>query len=417
MNPPLSDCPQEFKVLIGLDWGDQQHAYCLRQPDGQIQTGTLQQTPEALHQWLEQLQERFPNTSMALGIETTKGPLINGLLGQEFLTIFPIHPATSAHYRRAFTPSGAKDDLPDSRVLLEILIHHRDKLRALFIEDPATRKLAGLVEARRKAVDRRTRLSNALKCRLKSYYPQALELAGEDLFSPLAMDLLSRWPELLSLQRAKPAILRKFFYLHNLRRPEHIQKRLDRIASARSLTTDEAIVTVAVAEVRALVEQLRVLQKHIAIFESEIAKSFKNHPEAELFRELPGAGAVLAPRLLVAFGTDRTRYPDASSLQKYSGIAPVREKSGAREWIHWRWNAPKFLRQSFHEWAGQTVIRSPWAKEFYRRQKQGGKGHHAILRALAFKWQRILWKCWSTHQAYREEIYVAALQRRCRQVT
>jgi transposase len=183
---------------------------------------------------------------------------------------------------------------------------------------------------------------------------------------------------------------------------------------ARIFDREGSFVSVAVAEVRALVEQLRVLQKHIAGFESQIASVFKAHPEAELFRDLPGAGPALAPRLLVAFGTDRTRYPDASSLQKFSGIAPVREKSGSRQWVHWRWNAPKFLRQSFHEWAGQTVVWSSWAKEYYQRQKKGGKGHHAILRALAFKWQRILWKCWTTRQAYREDIYETALQRRCK---
>jgi len=412
MNSDSANSSDQFKVLIGLDWGDQRHAYSLSQPDGQVQRGLLDQTPEALHQWFNDLQQRFPNTQIALAIETTKGPLINALMEQVFLTVFPIHPATSARYRRAFTPSGAKDDLPDSQVLLEILLHHRQKLRPLSLDDVPTRKLAGLVEVRRKTVDRRTQLSNALKCRLKSYYPLAIELAGEDLFTPLALDLLDRWPDLASLKSAKPATLKKFFYAHNLRRPEHLEQRLQRIASSRPLTTDEAIVFVAVSEVSALVAQLRVLQEHIERFEAQIATEFKAHPDCELFRDLPGAGPTLAPRLLVAFGTDRSRYPEASSLQKLSGIAPVREKSGARQWVHWRWNAPKFLRQSFHEWAGQTVVWSAWSKEYYRRQQRTGKGHHAILRALAFKWQRILWKCWITRQAYREEFYLATLQKR-----
>lgn len=188
-----------------------------------------------------------------------------------------------------------------------------------------------------------------------------------------------------------------------------MDERIEAIRGAVALTNDEAALVVGQAEVACLVAQLRVLQKHIAQFEADITAVFKAHPEAYLFQKLPGAGPSLAPRLLVAFGTDRSRYPDASALQKYTGIAPVREKSGDRVWIHWRWKAPRFLRQTFHEWAGQTVVWCPWAKAFYRHQLLRGKAHHAILRALAFKWIRILWKCWVTRTSYDESRYRAAL--------
>jgi hypothetical protein len=90
----------------------------------------------------------------------------------------------------------------------------------------------------------------------------------------------------------------------------------------------------------------------------------------------------------------------------------VREKSGRQVWIHWRWHAPKFLRQTFVEWAGQTVVHSPWAKAYYLQQKRAGKHHQAILRSLAFKWIRIVWRCWQTRTAYDETRYLEALTRR-----
>ena len=102
----------------------------------------------------------------------------------------------------------------------------------------------------------------------------------------------------------------------------------------------------------------------------------------------------MAPRLCVAFGTDRQRYPRVESLQKYSGVAPVRESSGKQNWIHWRWNAPRFLRQTFVEWAGLSVKYSAWARAYYDQQRKRQKGHAAVLRSLAFKWLRILWRCW-----------------------
>ncbi len=96
--------------------------------------------------------------------------------------------------------------------------------------------------ARRQAVDLRTQLSNSLQTLLKSYYPQALELCGEDLFSPLAARFLLKWPDLIGLKAARPDTIRRFYHAHNVRRADVIEKRLDRIASARALTTDEAVV-------------------------------------------------------------------------------------------------------------------------------------------------------------------------------
>ena len=207
-------------------------------------------------------------------------------------------------------------------------------------------------------------------------------------------------------------MLKRFYYAHHLRRPELLEQRLKFIQGAVALTTEEARVSVAVLQLRCLLDQLRAFRKHVAILDVEIKTVFAGHPEAALFRDLPGAGPALAPRLCVAFGTIRSLYPDPASLQKHAGVAPVREKSGQSLWTHWRWLAPVFLRQSLVEWAGQTVRYSAWAKIYYERMQAKGKGHHAILRALAFKWIRVLWKCWQTRTPYDEARYLKQLLHR-----
>jgi len=413
MNANSADSAPVFVASIGLDWGDQSHALALHDPaTDQIETATLTHSAETLHQWLDQLEARFGGRPVALALEGTRGAIFPVLLARPWLHLFAVHPVTSARYRTAFTPSGAKDDLPDAQVLLELLLRHRDKLTPLTLTDAATRQLAGLCEARRDLVDRRTQLLNQLTACLKKFYPQALELVGDHLASPLALAFLTKWPDLLSLKTARPATVKAFYYTHNVRRPETVQTRLERIRQARALTTDEAVINVAVRQLNVLVEQLHVVQKHVAGFDTAIAAAFAAHPEAALFRNLPGAGAVLAPRILIAFGTERDRYPDPGSLQKYAGLAPVREKSGGALWTHWRWHAPTFLRQSFIEWAGQTVVYCPWAKAYYERMKAKDKGHWAILRALAFKWVRILWKCWQERTPYDEARYLKQLAHR-----
>jgi transposase len=410
-NSQSAQSPSEFVAYIGLDWGDQKHAFALS-TDAQKQvseTGSLVNSPESLHRWLEQLAKRFAGRPVALALETSRGPLVHLFAAYPWLTLFPIHPATSARYRSAFKPSGAKDDQPDALLLLELVLDHRPKLRPLQPADSTTRQLAALVELRRDLVDRRTQVVLQLNSLLKSYFPQALELLGHDLTSDLALAFLRRWPDPLALKLARPSSLEKLYYKHSVRSESLIAKRLGLLEDLRPLTSDESVLMPARWHLAALLEQLRGLTKHIERIEKQTQILFKEHPEAYLFRDLPGAGKALQPRLLVAFGEDRTLYPDPSSLQKYSGLAPVIEKSGRQCWVHWRWHAPRFLRQTFVEWAGQTVIYSTWAREYYLSMKAKGKGHQAILRALAFKWVRILWKCWQTRTPYDEARYLKQL--------
>ena len=400
----------DYAALIGLDWGDQAHA-CALQVQGltAVEKFNLTHSAESLQDWIASLRQRFGGRPIAIALEAKHGPLIHALLHVEFITLYPINPKTSALYRQAFNPSGAKDDLPDAELLLNLLLVHRDKLMPWHPEDVLTRKLDGLVQARRAAVDLRTQLANSLTTLLKAYYPQALELIGEDVFSPLAGAFLLKWPDLISLKAARPTTVRAFYHAHNVRRGDVIEKRLERIAQARALTTDDAVVSVSVLTCRLLAEQLARLAHSLKRYEHEIKQVFDEHPEAHLFRHLPGAGPALAPRLLAAFGTQRDRYPQADNFLKYSGIAPVTEKSGQRKWIHWRWSAPRFLRQSLVEWANQSIYHSTWASAFYTRQKAKGKQHHAILRSLAFKWIRILWKCWQDRTPYDEARYLKRL--------
>ena len=108
-------------------------------------------------------------------------------------------------------------------------------------------------------------------------------------------------------------------------------------------------------------------------------------------------------------GTDRDRFASASELQCYAGIAPVTARSGNQNWVHWRWACSKFLRQGFQEWAQHSIGYCEWAREFYARQKAKDKAHHAIVRALAFKWIRIYYRCWKDHQPYDDDRYLAAI--------
>ena len=403
----------EVAVVVGIDWADDHHDVSLQlSGGGAVERRRLSHTPEALATWVAQLRQRIgPTGVIAVAVETSRGPLVHALLDHVGLVLYPINPQSLKRFREAFAPSGAKADQPDADLLRELLATHRDRLRAWVPDDEATRALRRLVEHRRTTVDMRTRLIQQLTAVLKDYFPQALSWAGDDLASPLARAFLRQWPTLDAVQRARPTTLRRFYTTHHCRRPALIEQRLTEMETAVPLTRDPAVIAPSVALVQMLVGQLDALAPSLEQFDTAIAAQFAQHADADLFKSLPGSGAALAPRLLVAFGTDRTRFRSAAEFQQYSGIAPVTKQSGRSRVVHWRWAASRFVRQSLQEFAGQSIRFSTWARAFYAQQRARGKTHHAAVRALAFKWIRILWRCWRDRQRYNETHYLHALHR------
>ena len=402
-----------FAATIGLDWADQKHDLWLRPTDGsKAEHLQLEQTPEVLHEWVAKMRERFGGRKLAIAVETSRGPVISALMAYDFIVLFPVNPKGLKSYRDTFSISGAKTDRTDAQLLEELVRLHPEKLRALEPDTELTRKLAGLVEHRRTLVDERTRIVNRLHATLKTYYPLAEGLLEGQMNTPMAADFLIRWPELEALQKAPPAVLRSFFYKHNSRSAKKTEERLGTIAQAKALTTDRAIIVPARQLVLALAGMLRPLHQAIARLDQAIAQAMEQHPEAPLFQSFPGAGPALAPRLLVAFGTNRGRFEKADDVAEFYGIAPVVVQSGNSKSVHVRYRCPKFGRQSFHENAACALKEEPWAKCYYQQQKQGDKRkHHQACRALAFKLVRIYFACWKQRQPYQPERYLAALKK------
>src|SRR5437016_6009066 len=189
-----------FACTIGLDWADQKHDLWIC-PAGSSKSEHLRldQTPEALHEWVAKLRARFDNQPVAIGIETSRGPVISAFLAYDFIVLFPINPKALKNYRAAFSVSGAKDDRTDAMLLEEYVRLHRDKLRALEPDTELTRKLAGLCANRRHLVDERSRMVEKLHSVLKTYYPLAESLMGAQLTTPMGADFLTRWPDLETL--------------------------------------------------------------------------------------------------------------------------------------------------------------------------------------------------------------------------
>lgn len=399
----------EWSAFIAIDWADREHIWKLQAAEGgPCEQGKLEQTPEAIEIWASQLAARFGGRPIAVALEQSRGAVVFALTKYSHLHLYPVHPSMLANFRKAMVPSGSKNDPGDTGLLLELLLQHRSRLRRLKPDTEQTRELQFLVEGRRKLVDDRSCFSNRLTAQLKMYYPQVLTWFYK-VSSPVACDFLLRWPTLESAQKAAPRTIREFYRRHNCRDEEC---RIEEMRKAVPATHDQAVIRASVLMVQAMVRLIQNLKLDIERCDERIEELTKSHPDFAIFDSLPGAGEALVPRLITALGTQRERFSDAGEIQSYTGIAPVVIQSGNTRSIHCRQAYPRFLRQTFHEWAAHSIPKSEWARAYYEQLLSRGKKHHAAVRSLAYKWIRILFRCWKNQVPYLESFHLDSLRNR-----
>jgi hypothetical protein len=280
---------------VGVDWADQKHAWCVQAAGTtQRESGEVEHTPEAVEAWIGQLCQGFGNRPIAVAVEQVQGALVFMLSKYEPLHLFPVSPAMSANLRKALYPSGVKDDPRYADLLVDLLLQHCNELRRLSPDSEATRRVQNLVEEK-------TAQSNRLTNHLKIYFPQMLEWFDR-LDTELVCALLEQWPTLEELQKVTPARLRAFFRNQRCHYPELVERRLVGIRQAVPAIRDRAVIDAKSAVVKVSARVIRSLIRGVAELDGKIEEAAAADPDFFIFESLPGAGAVLAPRLLAAFG-------------------------------------------------------------------------------------------------------------------
>jgi transposase len=394
------------RILVGIDWADEEHTYEMLDPRGELHQGTVRQTPEALGELLAQWQRQFPDAEIEVCLETSRGPLVNALLEHQ-VCIYPVNPNALANYRKAFAHGGGKNDPVDAKLILQFLVRYREQLRPFVPNAPQTRELAALCQDRRGLVEQRVVLAQQLKTLLKAYFPAVLAMKPAKVYAEFIVRLLLKYTTLEAAQAAGRVKLRKLFFATGTK--DRIEQRLDVLMDAQPLSTDDVLLRTSARHARALCGQLDALNKSIREYDLLIEQLVKLHTDYQVVGALP-CGAKSKARILAALGDDRARFGSAEQLAAATGIAPLTTQSGKQRYVSSRWACNKFLRQTFHEFAGLSITKSRWAKAFYDLQLARGKSKQVARRALAYKWLRIIYRCWQTGEAYDEARYVERLR-------
>lgn len=397
-------------LFIGIDWADQKHDVYTIDADGNGEHQVVDAAPEAIEAWVVQAKARAGDAPIAIALEQSRGPLAYALMFREGVNLFPLNPKQFASYRESYTAANSKSDQTDARLMARMLRERITLLRVWRPDDEKTRLLGRLCEQRRKLVDEHTRARQQLISQLKAYFPQVLELFGDVKKEALLLDILWRWPDPRQLKRADRKLIVKILNQNNVKDPEKQKEITDRLRSMLLLTKDVAVLEPSIHLCQTMVKVLKVYNDSVEALETKIDQLMKTHPDAKLFSSLRGAGKALAPRLLTLFGSDRQRWANADEIASFSGIAPVTKQSGKSKSVHRRFACPKFLRQTFHEFADHARRWCTWSKAVYAylREEKNMK-HHAALRKIARSWIRILFKVWKTRKPFDPERYLTQL--------
>ncbi len=377
-------------LLVGIDWADTEHVCCVMDETGKtLATRTISHTAEGLEQLIAAIRVHATDPrEVCVALETRHGPLVGRLLDEGFM-IYPINPKAVDRHRERYRVAGGKSDLRDAWVLATLLRTDRALYRPLLPDSEAAQELRVLSRDRAELVRTRTMLSNQLTACLKAYFPEFL-VFFEDPDRPVALALLQAFPTLDALHAASPkqldAFLRTHHYPGSTAKAQDIHQRLRqptfRIAPVLIRTKARLAVTLA--------RQLTTLWEQIAVYEAEIQRVLRTHPDGELYLSLPGASDVLAARMVGELGDNRERYQDAAVAQCEAGTAPVTRASGTTRTVHVRRACIHPLRETMWQFAFCSLQRCAWAKAYYARARARGKKHAEAVRMVANVWLRII---------------------------
>lgn len=397
-----------INVWVGIDWADKKHTFAIRQGE-EVKTGVFLHSAASIAAWVAGLKKLAKGGKVAIALEQSKGALVFALMKYNFIVLYPINPNTFAKYREAWAPSGAKDDPTDAILLLDMLERHRSKLEPWTPEPKEVRLLQRLTEQRVRLIQQLKTTGNRLTSTLKEYFPEVIEMFPR-IYRDIVADFLLSYPTLEVAKATSEQELFGFFRSQKAGSVKLASKRIDILKNALPITEDEAIIASNSLFVRALARELKALNAAVTEYDKQIEAVYSTLPDREIFDSLPSAGEVSAPRLLAAIGTDRKRFDTPEELACFAGIAPIIDRSGNHSVTMWRYQCNKTIRQAFIEWTFLSIRTSFWAENFYKSQREKGKPHSVAVRALAYKWIRIIFRIWKDRVPYSEPRYLKRLQ-------
>ena len=392
-------------LYVGDDWSEEHHdVHLMNEVGEQLVARRLPEGVEGVAALHELVAGHVSGPGeVIVGIETDRGPWVAALLAAGY-QVYAVNPRSVARYRERHHVGGGKSDAGDAKLLADLVRTDRHNHRRVAGDSEEAAAVQILARAHQQLIWDRVRLTNRLRSALKEYFPAALKafpsLAHGDAVSVLATAPGPREAARLSLPQLR-ATLRRGGRQRNIeRRATEIREavRADQLEAPAAVSSAFGVTT------RAVVAQVAEVNRQIAELEAALEASFEQHPDAAIYRSMPGLGVVLGARVLGEFGDDPDRYESAKSRRNYAGTSPLTVASGRKHTVRMRYVRNRRLSDAAQQWAMSSLLASAGCRDFYDRRRAAGNLHHQALRALGNRLVGYLHGCLRSRIPYNEHV-------------
>jgi transposase len=153
-----------------------------------------------------------------------------------------------------------------------------------------------------------------------------------------------------------------------------------------------------------LADELQELAKKVARVEAELAKIAASHPAVTLLTTIPGVG-IRTAEAFVAYVDDANRFGRSLRAGTYFGLVPCQDSTGGKERLgHVTREGPPTVRKLLCEASWQAYRRSPRVRTWFERISGGEPGRRKIaLVAVARKLAVVMLAMMKSGECWREE--------------
>lgn len=338
--------------------------------------------------------------NIKIGFELPHGPIVDYLHSKDY-KLYSLNPLKIKRYKESIKVSGNKNDDIDALAIAEYLKNNSSHTRELAYNSSMIERLKYLSIIHTRLTQDHARHLNKLHFVVRQYYPLQDVLFG-DFGCTVQLKMIIKYPTFISLQSVSDDEINSFLKEHKYRRQIYINRIIEKIRMHNQLISPDVEYAYQF-ESECLCKIILVIIEKLNCIEKEMNIILHKHSLGKCFKSLPGAGDVLACKLLALFGDNKCRFEDYNGVQCLFGTAPKNYQSGLYHKVIMRKACNKSARAVLYRFAFASLKYAKWARDYYDNQRMKGKNHSVAVRALSNKWVKIIFKIWKDEILYQED--------------
>jgi transposase len=395
--------PVSLQLRVGVDVGSRCHSVAIGLSDGSLlEEFEIPHRAEGFREFFARVETcaRRHAVPIAVAMEGYNGHVrpLDNLVRARGWRLFNVNNLKLARFKEIF-PAAAKSDRIDSRKTLELfqLRDHLPMAGEVLQEVMATPQennvLKRLSRRRRRLVNERGRVVNALQADLQAVCPGLLEIT-RDVGNLWFLNFLTCRKGLIKLARVRRASLLKVPGIGT-----HFANAIQAWQGRAYFAPDASLVGDMIQQDAARILELK---RQIKALEERMAQVAESSSIAGQLASIPGYGSVCSAELAGEIGT-LERFRGEASLALYLGMATLDNSSGKSRGskpprhVNARAKAAMMSAIDHHrKWV-------PQSQRYYERKRAEGKKHNQAIRALGRHLCRVIFKMLSQERPYRIE--------------